>query len=68
MRLSLKSTIKQPDGLIEIDVGVSNFNKEKVYTYILDSAYLYEKFLLQYRARRYGRALVILNKSKMQRK
>lgn len=64
MRLIHEATIKQPSGLIEIDVIIIN-KTSKRYTYLLASEFLARKFEHLYKKKSlHGKALALLNKSK----
>lgn len=64
MKLKHRSTIRNFDGTIDIDVAVINkseFNF-KCYSYHLASEFAARKFHQMYRKGYYGKALTILNK------
>ena len=65
MYLVHKSTIKNTDGVIDIDICIVDDLKFKKYTYHLGSEYAARKFHTLYRKGHHGRALVILNKFKI---
>ena len=65
MYLVHKSTIKNTDGVIDIDLLVVDGMKINSYTYHLSSDWAAEKFHKLYRKGHHGRALVILNKFKI---
>jgi hypothetical protein len=64
MYLIHKSTKKESDGMIEIELYIVNQKKAKHYTYNLASQYAAEKFHTLYNKGRkcHGRALTILKK------
>ena len=66
MYLQHVSSIKHPDGLIDINIIIIN-KKTKEYTYTLSSEFLARQFHKLYRKGRqfHGKALTILNKSKI---
>ncbi len=61
------STIKYPDGLIDISIYIVRDKKAKKYTYTLSSEFFAEKFHKLYRKNKllHGKALAILNKNKI---
>jgi len=67
MYLQHLSTVKHSDGLIDIDVIIINEKRSKKYTYTLSSEFLARKFHNLYQKGKgcHGRALTILNKSKI---
>ena len=68
MYLIHESTIKNPDGVIDVDFSIVNDQQVKSYRYHLRSEWAAEKFHRMYRKGRkfHGRALTILNKFKIQ--
>jgi hypothetical protein len=67
MYLVHKSTIKNTDGVIDIDLLVVDGMKINSYTYHLSSDWAAEKFHKLYRKSRstHGKALAVLNKFKI---
>ena len=66
MYLMHESTIRQPNGIIEITVGIVNESENcKKYTYRIGSEYKARRFHNLYRKSRklHGKALAILNES-----
>ena len=61
------SSIKHIEGTIDIDVFIVNEKKAKKYTYTLPSEFFAEKFHKLYKKGKkfHGKALTILNKSKI---
>ena len=67
MYLQHIGTIKNTDGIIDIEISIVKGNKAKNYNYHLPSEYAAEKFHILYRKGRdfHGKALTILNKFKI---
>jgi hypothetical protein len=65
MKIIHRSTIKNVDGVIDIDICIVDDLKFKEYTYRLNSEYAARKFHSLYRKGYHGRAMVILNKFKI---
>lgn len=70
MYLTHQSTIRQPDGLFEIDISIVNKpNNFKKYNYKIASEWATRQFDMYYRKGRkfHGIALSILNKFKVEK-
>jgi len=67
MKIIHRSTIKNVDGVIDIDICIVDDLKFKKYTYHLGSEYAARKFHKLYRKSRstHGKALAVLNKFKI---
>ena len=65
MKIIHRSTIKNCDVVIDIDICIVDDLKFKKYTYRLGSEYAARKFHALYKKGYHGRALVILNKFKI---
>lgn len=64
MKIIHQATIKNVDGVIDIDIYIVN-DKIKRYIYNLKSEYAVRKFHALYRKGFHGKALAILNKFKI---
>lgn len=69
MYLVHRSTIKNPDGVIDIDISIVDREKIHSYTYHLRSEWAVEKFNWLYKKSRktHGKALEILNQFKIKK-
>jgi hypothetical protein len=67
MKIIHRSTIKNNDGVIDIDILIVDDKKFRKYIYNLGSEFAARKFHSLYRKRLYGRALNVLNKFKIKK-
>jgi len=65
MKIIHQATIKNCDGVIDIDILIVDDLKFKKYTYHLNSEYAARKFHMLRRKGYHGRALEVLNKFKI---
>lgn len=64
MTLLHLSTIRQPDGLFEIDILIDR----RQYTYYISSSSVVDRFMTAYKRKAtHGKAVAILNKFKLER-